>query len=185
MKKSLIIVCSLLLWGCTTPPPPIPAEQRFTTSQLRARDHAFPASATYRWYREMTPGREMTDAERWDYYIRAIAASLLKEKGYTHSKTAPDYVLDYYIVIRDAIKSDIINHRYGKTRTSIQWLDENEISRVYQCGTLIFDALSGDESQLLWRGSVSARIMPQMSKNERKQRVTKALESLLAQFPPK
>ena len=54
----------------------------------------------------------------------------------------------------------------------------------YQVGTLILDVVLAHDRQLIWRGSASDEVYPDLSPEAREKRIRSAVEKILAPFPP-
>lgn len=54
----------------------------------------------------------------------------------------------------------------------------------YQQGTLLLDVVKADNKQLIWRGTATDEVYPELGQEAREKRLREAVQKILAQFPP-
>ncbi|MHC5023925.1 MAG: DUF4136 domain-containing protein [Planctomycetota bacterium] len=111
--------------------------------------------------------------------------STLVARGYAHAGAGedPDFVLVLHA--GKETKRENFNRRYeydGYIRSA----PESRHRHVYEYveGRLQLDIVDPATHQLVWRGTAEAVVEPDLSPEKRHQRITEAVEKLLAKFPP-
>jgi len=148
----------------------------------------FTALRSYAW---LANARKPSDDPRLhnslvDARVRAAVDRELAAKGY--SKTEPasaNLLITYYLGLESKIDVHTIHSSYGYgyrgwyggmgTETMVDQYDE---------GSIILDVLDPQGSDLLWRGTGSARVSTSNSPEERENRINQAVSKILASFPP-
>jgi hypothetical protein len=54
----------------------------------------------------------------------------------------------------------------------------------YEEGTLFIDVIDPKRNTMIWRGSATARVTPDLTPEERETRIGEAVRAILAKFPP-
>jgi hypothetical protein len=119
-----------------------------------------------------------------DKQVRAATEQELGAKGFQDVGLGrPDFLLNYRLTTRP---EDSV---HGDPQHPIWWWGQGDglYQTSYDRGTLFLGVLDANTKRLVWLGTASARIMPQMtiSYDERKDRIYDAVHKMLASFPPK
>ena len=84
-----------------------------------------------------------------------------------------DFWVQQYAVIEQAIRVD----------PGYDWGHDDVSS--YDKGTIIIDVVTPKDKRLVWRGTASDAVDPDLTPAEREERIQEAVHEILAQFPPK
>jgi len=97
----------------------------------------------------------------------------LRLKGFVpvDSKTA-DFWVQYYAVQEQRIRVD----------PGYDWGHDDVSS--YAAGTIIIDIVNPKDKRLIWRGTASDVIDPDLTPTEREERIQDAVHQILEEFPP-
>jgi hypothetical protein len=126
------------------------------------------------------------DNDLTDSRVRRAVDAALAEKGYVLAKPAPpDFRVSYYIAIEPKLDVTAIPATYGY---GLGWYGAPGYSDVYvdqyEQGTLFLDVIDPKTNAMVWRGSASARVTPDLTPEEREKRINDAVRAILAKFPP-
>jgi hypothetical protein len=146
--------------------------------------HDFSAWRSFAWMPEGTEpkGRRPVDDPLVDERIRAAVERTLAAKGYQRARN-PDFYVGTAVYVREKLDVYTINHYYG---WGYRWgvgLPETHVTE-YDEGTLVIDLADAKSRKLVWRGSGSKRIDPSPSPERVTESVNRAVEEILADFPP-
>ncbi|HMU53864.1 MAG TPA: DUF4136 domain-containing protein [Nitrospira sp.] len=157
---------------------------------------------TYRTYGWMLDEQEKTgdrrvDSSSTDIRFRTAIAAQLSLKGYTASTAGrPDFLVAYYVQVKEAtadqsqqyfsdgmagmpfVHSVDTRNPSGKPRTEPE-------AQSYTAGTLLLDIIDASSNKLVWRGTASGMVEPNLSSQQRDERIRKVLRDVLSNFPPK
>ncbi len=158
--------------------------------------------STYRTYAWMLDEQEKTgdrrvDSSSTDIRVRTAIAAQLRLKGYTASASGrPDFLVAYYIQVKEGAAAQ--SQQYfsdGMTgRPFVHSVDTRNPSGMpktepeapsYMAGTLLVDIIDASSNKLVWRGTASGLVEPNLSSQERDERIRKILRDVLSNFPPK
>jgi hypothetical protein len=121
-----------------------------------------------------------------DARVRTAVDDVLATKGYRKTAaTSANFLVTYYLGLENKIDVHTIHSSYGYgyrgwyggygTETMVDQYDE---------GSIILDVLDPKGSDLLWRGTGSARVSTSNTPEEREKRINEAVAKILASFPP-
>ena len=155
----------------------------------------FSALRTYEWMPGTTVGSEnpKVDNQGLDALVRQQVDKGLMAKGFSRNETqSPDFWVTYYVTVEDTSTriSMTTSQAYQCTTGDRPWLcdpgpvaGENQLR--WRQGTLFLAIIQPETRKLLWKGQVMAGVSTESSPEKRAQRVTKAIRTLLDNFPPK
>jgi hypothetical protein len=115
-----------------------------------------------------------------DKRIKNAVNSELVTKGYEMNEASPDFVMMYHVGVDD--KVNVTDWGYGYP--SPYWGGRNVSVYQYTQGTLILDIIDPSNKQLIWRGEAQGTVNPDASPEDREARLGRAVQELLASFPP-
>jgi hypothetical protein len=173
-KRWVWMVAVAFLAGCAT----------VSTQYDYDRETDFSLLQSYRWL-PVKASEEVSELT-----VRRIERSVdaeLAEKGYQSSASDPDFLLAAHIGKKD--KLEVVDwgyayypagRYYGTYYLAPRRIDVYE----YQEGTLILDVIDAQSRHLVWRGTATAAIQPNLSPEQREQRIRQGVRELLSQFPP-
>jgi hypothetical protein len=184
-RLGLVLVMGLGLGGCT--------------SMQLAWDYdaqsAFPVLHSYDWL----PAPEVESGAPQIHYdgllesrVRNAVDTQLQKKGFRRDTVSPDFLVAYHVALDERLSVTYLNELYGY---GPGWGDpryprsygrpgrEATVSE-YQLGTLILDVVLARDRRLIWRGSASDEVYPDLSPEAREKRIRTAVEKILAPFPP-
>jgi hypothetical protein len=148
--------------------------------------HDFSGWQTFAWMPEGTEpkGRRPVDNPLIDERVRAAVERTLAAKGYRQVKRGtPDFYVGSAIYVQQKLDVYTINHYYG---WGYRWgvgFPETRVAE-YDEGELVIDVADAKVRKLVWRGSGSKRIDPDPSPERVTENVNRAVEEILADFPP-
>jgi hypothetical protein len=102
----------------------------------------------------------------------------LTAKGKMKVSENPDFLIA--LKVQRQLKEEewsITDARYGSYRRRM-------LPNIYEEGTMILDFVDPETKELLWRGSASATIKPELTNEEQRRRINGAVTKLLDKFPP-
>ena len=110
----------------------------------------------------------------------------MAEKGLKLAPGAPDFLVSYTTASRDKLQLEGSKEKGWTFKDRLLypgWVEGNtEI--YYDIGTLILDMVNPRSRQLIWRGSVEAELLKDISRDELQKRINEAVKKLLEVFPP-
>ena len=116
--------------------------------------------------------------------IRNAIETELSEKGYRRSSDSPDFLLRYHAALGDNLTVTQVNDSYRDYPYSdFSW--SQTYTYEWQVGTLVLDVFDTRADQLAWRGSVQGEVRQTDNSEKKTERINKAVQKLLAKFPPK
>lgn len=146
----------------------------------------------YRTFDWMAPPRP--DAEISSLTIRRIRTAVqtrLREKGYDRDEADPDFLIAAHT--GRETKIDVVDwgyhyggfHRYHLGYHMGYFHPGYRIDVYqYQQGTLILDFVDRDSREMIWRGTVTRVIDPDLTPEERERVIGEAVSRVLENFPP-
>jgi hypothetical protein len=155
----------------------------------------FSAWRTYAWYPSGSPptGDPRLDNPLLHDRIEAAVNRTLGARGYTrvHDRT-PDFYVNYHLSTEQRLDVRTMNTVYlggpqGQRWAGAGWGGVGWAETVvdqYEEGTLVIDFVDVSARRLAWRGSGTRRLSRDPQPDRLTQRVTEAVDEILAQFPP-
>jgi hypothetical protein len=151
----------------------------------------FASMKTYGWLTEKdileSSDPKILEEQRFvrDCVHRAVDLEMA-EKGMRLAPGSPDFLVTYTTASRDKMQLQGSKEK-GWTFTDRLlypgWIEGNtEI--YYDIGTLILDMVNPRNKQLIWRGSVEADLLKDISRDQLEKRIDQAVKKLLKPFPP-
>jgi hypothetical protein len=153
---------------------------------------AVQAMGEYRTYRWLSQPRE-PDARVYNKLValRVTGAveDVLNGKGYGMAEDAPDFLVGWHAAIwgrldvREVDRYYGYGHRRWRGRYGGTMYRDVQV-REYEEGMLILDIVDGKSRELVWRGSAQAEIRSDVGPQKKEERIRRAAEKILEQFPP-
>jgi hypothetical protein len=156
---------------------------------------AFPVLHSYEWL----PAPEVESGGPQIYYnglldsrVRAAVDAQLQKKGFRRDTGTPDFLVAYHVALDERLSVTYLNELYGygpgwgnaRYRRSYGRPGREATVNEYRVGTLILDVVLAQDRRLIWRGSASDEVYPDLSAEAREKRINTAVERILAPFPP-
>lgn len=126
--------------------------------------------------------------------VKRLVEEQLTHKGYVKDIAQPDFLVTYHVAVEDKVSVTYINELYGYGpgwgtgyRRNIHrygYPGSATMVSEYQLGTLLLDVVLADNKQLIWRGSATDEVYPELGQDAREKRLREAVQKILAQFPP-
>jgi hypothetical protein len=140
------------------------------------------ALRTYEWKPkpEGERGDPRVDNSLMEARVRRAVDRELRTRGFTEDATDPDFRVGYDVVLeqRTAIRSAPV--WYGPW----SWGYAETYSGDYERTVLILDFTDPRTGEILWRGTATGNLIADDSPDERERRVRRAVDAILARFPP-
>jgi hypothetical protein len=163
------------------------------SSGIEARARWDPAAKfegleTFQWFSEGPSGDPRLDDAFLDKHVHANVDKGLLEKGFRKVDKDPDFLVSYLAVVHD---ERMVTRRQDSSWDEPSW--ENFLGTGvgetqtygYEEGTLVLEiARPGEKKRIMWRGTARAVVDPSDTVDKRRERLRKACEKLLAEFPP-
>lgn len=122
----------------------------------------------------------------------AISDELLRRNFHLAIQSEPDFLIAYHVALNQKLDMQIVNDSYGyayQGTYGATWgpaaQDQAAVPQEYEQGTLVLDILDAGSKQLVWRGTVEAKVYPDLEPRKREERIRDAVQQLLSQFPPR
>lgn len=169
-----ILALALVLAGCST----LSVESDYDPQT------EFAALHTWAWLHDGAP--EGVD-DLTDQRVRRAVEATLPTRGLR--RVAQGETADVRVAYHASVSQQIealpapVSIGYG-WRSGYGELQTAEIT-TYDEGTLILDLVSQDGQMLLWRGTATQALSDDPTPEERQERIRKAVEAVLARYPPK
>jgi hypothetical protein len=118
--------------------------------------------------------------------VDAVALELGK-RGLTSAPGTPDVRFHYYLLVTVGINAQTM----GQFLPAVpQWglppfVPQTQSFNVIQTGSLVLDALSTQQSAVVWRGIAQAELAEQRNDEQRKTRLRTVIRDLVRRFPRK
>jgi hypothetical protein len=148
--------------------------------------HDFSGWQTFAWMPEGTEpkGRPPVDDPLIADRVRAAVERTLAAKGYRLMRRGtPDFYVGTAIYVQQKLDVYTINSYYGWGYRWDAGFPETRVAE-YDEGELVIDVADAKARKLVWRGSGSKRIDPEPSPERVTENVNRAVEEILADFPP-
>jgi hypothetical protein len=175
VRRVVIALVAIAASGCT----------QFTIRTDRNPAADFSRYRTFAWMpiAASPPDDQDTGSRPLDNRVYSGVEAELQRRGYTPAPSeGADLLLTFRVLRTDGYDDADIPY-------AAQWHRGAYLEAVhashdsYVRGTLIVDAVDRTENLLVWRGSASARLLPHISFEKRKERVETAVTKILATFP--
>ncbi len=151
----------------------------------------FAALKTYDWFPEpaIIPGDARTAMERSGLLAKRIKDAVdneLRAKGLKKDSGNPNFLIAKHIGFDQKINVIDYGYSYGGYGRYYggAWGGRNIDVYQYTEGTLILDFIDPRTKQLIWRGAATGTVDPDRPREEREKRLNKAIDKILAKFPP-
>ena len=148
-------------------------------------DVDFGALRSYAWLArpELADPNPFADNPLLRKRVREAVEGSLSSLGFVAASPGEaDFQMTFHVTLEDrTVGQGWPGGFYGYSRAPYGYSGSSYLTRSFQQGTLILDAVSRDGSQLLWRGWVSGAVPTSDSDRDR---VPLAVREILARFPP-
>ena len=119
------------------------------------------------------------DARKYDRMIREALTEAFAQKGYRLSSPgASDLLVSYVGGLESVLDDFLIDKLFG---VNPAWHDGTK-NRRYEKGTLVVDIVESETKRGVWRGAVQANVTFDLTDGERRERIGRAVELLMARF---
>jgi hypothetical protein len=151
----------------------------------------------YRW---LASTRSKSDDATVDYNsllasrVRAAVDAQLADKGYRLVDSAPDFQVAFHVSVDRKVSVTYLNELYGygpgwgwsyrNPGPAFGYPGRESMVSEYNEGTLIIDIVDAAGTQLLWRGTATDEVYPDLSPEARQKRISGAVAKILRGFPP-
>jgi hypothetical protein len=108
----------------------------------------------------------------------------LTKRGYLKSTDTPDFLVNYHTAMKDELNS-MEMQEYYEAQTYEEFRKDVTYTYTWHKGTLILDFIDAKSNKLVWRGAARAEVNLNDSAETKKARISKAVERMLREFPPK
>jgi hypothetical protein len=126
--------------------------------------------------------------------VKRLVEEQLAGKGYVRDAGQPDFLLTCHVAVEDKVSVTYTNELYGygpgwgtgyrRNISHYGYPGTAAMVSEYQQGTLLLDVVKADNKQLIWRGTATAEVYPELGQEAREKRLRKAVQKILARFPP-
>lgn len=134
------------------------------------------------------PAEETGDPGVDDPIVRARIRNAVEEeltkRGYLISADAPDFLVNYHTAMKDELNSVEVQDYYDRQPYE-EFSHDVTYTYTWHKGTLILDFIDVGSDKLVWRGIAHAEVNLNDSPDKKKERIAKAVERMLREFPPK
>ncbi len=149
----------------------------------------FAALQTFDWMPEsgrQADGRVASDLR--DQRFRSATEANLSAKGFRKVTSGADFLVGYHLTLENEVDYQAVNTYWGPRwgyRGIYGGVGTTHVTaRGYVQGTLIIDIFDVEAEELVWRGVGEGRVEQNWSPQERDEKVRRAVEAILADFPP-
>ena len=132
----------------------------------------WPYLKTFSWHQKPTSARPEVHK-----MIIAEIEKQLTAKGFKKDDKKPDFFVTYYGSTETQVKTDEGGYSVG------DWGNEKKRHEPVKVGTLVVDLIGSVKNGLIWRGTAQDTVSDDLAKVQ--ETITRALEKLFADFPPK
>lgn len=114
---------------------------------------------------------------------------ILQERGFVKDTTGTaDFKVGYLLTVQEVTDVKSVNTYYGyeygyEGPTGPGYTKTYDVS--YEKGTLIIDVVDTTSDRLIWRGTAQAKTDPDADRSQRREKLEKAVQKILKEFPPK
>ena len=151
------------------------------------RTASFGSLHTYAWRTapQQGPGDPRLDNSLLDARVKHAVDRELEAKGYR--KVSPeeraDFLVGYHVVLQRKVDVQTVGTWYGYRGAGLR-IPETRTYQ-YEQGTLLLDVVDPTTTNLIWRGTATAVVDPDVSTEKRERRIAEAVAKVLADFPPR
>jgi hypothetical protein len=177
---ALLMFAGLVATGCS----------RFSVRSVHDPAANFRDLRTYAWLppEDAAPADQRVQDRYLDRRLRRAVDTELLSKSYSPVDPAqrPDFLLNYRFSTTPAssLQADP-DLRFGGAAWAA-WPDASAVySQSYDEGTLYIAVIDPRTKRRIWVGAAEARLVPTMSLDRKAKRVDAAVDSILADFPPR
>lgn len=117
----------------------------------------------------------------FDKRLKTAVNNNLEAKGYSIDTTEPDFVIVYHTGVQDKVNVTNWGYTYGPYWGP--WGESVDVSQ-YTEGTLIIDFIDYVTKSIVWRGTAQKALSGNVKPEDADKNVQKAVDQLLAKFPP-
>lgn len=155
----------------------------------------FSGFKTYNWIpgvEKRTTDPRLRDTEL-DQRVREYVDRELQARGYQKENfTDPDFWVGYYTVIESQVDKQTVRVNMGMPPRHTgaigggsfgSPMQEIDMSRYYDQGTLILDIVDARENKVIWRASAEAEVQEKAKIEARRARLSKAIAKMLESIP--
>ena len=151
----------------------------------------FSGYRSWYWLPPSVSGDPRVDNDLVHARIRRAVESSLSARGFRKTSTGEgDFGVGYHVLIEGKTDVRTIDNYYGygpgwgRYGGRVGGVYSETYVDQYEEGTLILDVVDTGSMSLAWRGSTSARVQENLDPQARAERVQKAVDAILAEFPP-
>ncbi|ADE54557.1 DUF4136 domain-containing protein [Coraliomargarita akajimensis] len=146
--------------------------------------------SSYRLFKEV-PTESQTFANQGNSALLRVESEIqriLQEGGLEQQAAEADLLVSYLIIVQSNAVSTTIDDYYAQSSSEIlakahkEVTVKNSFPADFQAGTLVIDIVDLKTEKLIYRNYASNEVIPGLSPEERKQRITQAVEKTLAGF---
>ena len=190
--KTFVLLAGLVLTGCSTIQVSHDYDQEVNFSEYK----------TYGWLE--APGRvepyrrrnmRNQSSELVEKRIQRATAAGLSSMGYGNTNSSPDFLIAIHANVRERIDMRAWGYgfggrgfggwRWGGRRWGWGGAGGRQLDTIrYQEGTIILDIIDAETRELIWRGQAVAEVDRKMTPEKSEKLVKKAVDKMLAKFPP-
>jgi hypothetical protein len=107
----------------------------------------------------------------------------LKSRGFAVNASSPDFQVAAHLASQSEVK--VVDWGYRHYGGYGAWGARDVSVHHYDTGSLVIDIVATETNQVVWRGTATKTINPDASPGEITETVSKAVQMILDQFPPK
>ena len=168
-------IATSVVTSCQSPPP---KTRPITTTTQRNPNLRIPATAMFSWYDQNINAKGFSIDERKTYIaLQDYLRDGFRRNGYVHTPLPPDILVSYLLLLEKPMSSSSLNKTYSLTEGSTF-----ATPLLYPKGTLVVDLIDPQSRRLIWRGSVQAEILPDLTQKEREANLKKAVHKLISRL---
>ncbi len=179
MKRTVVIllgIVALMMSGCSS----------VSTTYDYDSETDFSKLQTFAWMpREANTGgsaqQARADNSLFDKRLKNAINKNLEAKGYSIDTTEPDFVIMYHTGVQDKVNVTNWGYTYGPYWGP--WGESVDVSQ-YTEGTLIVDFVDYVTKSIVWRGTAQKALTTDPKPEQADENIQKAVDQLLAKFPP-
>jgi len=189
MKRNILIAFLgvLMASGCAT----VSVDSDWDTS------FDFSSLQNYNWAStsQKVTGDLRLDSQLTDERIRTAIDQGFQARGFQSVSKNPDFLVAYHANIEEKLDVTTIPHYdysypsnfdlfSGNINTMGSSMQTEQFVYQYEEGSILVDVIAPATKQLIWRGSVKGVVKEKVTPTQRKERIQKAVNKMLMQFPP-
>ncbi|HVM95681.1 MAG TPA: DUF4136 domain-containing protein [Candidatus Acidoferrales bacterium] len=144
----------------------------------------FGALQTYAWQKadDLGSGDPRFDTKPIDREIHNVVDAALTAKGYRKIDSgSPDFLVGYLGVLGSTTSTVTRSMQLGDSKGLWGFVGTSSVD--YSTGSLVLQMSDPATNQMLWRSVASAVVDEIASANERRERIGKAVQKMIAEFP--